>query len=322
MIVSEFTLIQRYFATQSLHRSDVILGIGDDCALLEISPGESLAATVDMLVAGTHFLPDADPEGIGHKALAVNLSDLAAMGALPAWATLALSLPEADEFWLDSFCRGLFELAKRFQVQLVGGDVTRGPLTISIQAYGFVPADKALRRDGAHPGDIICVTGTLGDAGLALAAATGKLTVPTHYQSYLRTRLERPLPRIAQGLALRGLASAAIDISDGLVQDVEHILACSQVGACLNVDQLPRSTALTDCLDTDAAIQLSLSSGDDYELCFSVPSQHLDQVRTLAANWNCRYTEIGIIESEFGLRFRRDDGEVFPMQIRGYDHFG
>lgn len=321
MIVSEFTLIQRYFATQSQHRSDVILGIGDDCALLQVPPGENLAATVDMLVAGTHFLPDADPEGVGYKALAVNLSDLAAMGALPAWATLALSLPEANEDWLAGFCRGLFQLARRFQVQLVGGDMTRGPLTISIQAHGFVPADKALRRDGACPGDILCVTGTLGDAGLALAAATGKITVPTRYQSYLQTRLERPLPRIAQGLALRGLASAAIDISDGPAQDVGHILAGSRVGACLNVDQLPRSAALADCLDTDGAIQLSLSSGDDYELCFTVPLQHLTQVRTLAADWDCRYTEIGIIESEPGLRCRRENGASYSMQRLGYDHF-
>jgi thiamine-monophosphate kinase len=321
MIVSEFTLIHRYFATQSQHRSDVILGIGDDCALLQVPSGESLAATVDMLVAGTHFLPDADPEGVGHKALAVNLSDLAAMGALPAWATLALSLPAADEDWLAGFCRGLFQLARRFQVQLVGGDMTRGPLTISIQAHGFVPTDKALRRDRACPGDILCVTGTLGDAGLALAAATGKITVSARYQRYLQTRLERPLPRIAQGLALRGLASAAIDISDGLAQDVGHILERSQVGACLNVDRLPRSAALADCLDTDEAIQLSLSSGDDYELCFTVPLQHLTQVRKLAADWDCRYTEIGIIESELGLRCQRENNTPFPMQKLGHDHF-
>ena len=269
MTVSEFTLIQRYFETQTQVRGDVILGIGDDCALLKVPSDASLAVSLDMLVAGVHFFADADPEGIGHKALAVNLSDLAAMGASPAWITLALSLPKADAAWLEGFCRGLFALATRFQVQLIGGDTSRGPLTISIQAHGFVPQGKALRRSGARPGDRVYVTGTLGDAALALASTRGQVTIPGAYQAYLQARLERPTPRILQGLGLRGLASAAIDISDGLAQDLGHILERSGVGARLNVDRVPRSGALNDCLDAAAALPLALTGGDDYELCFT-----------------------------------------------------
>jgi thiamine-monophosphate kinase len=321
MSISEFTLIQHYFASQALCRADVLLGVGDDCALLKVPPGASLAVTLDMLVAGTHFLSDADPEGIGHKSLAVNLSDLAAIGAVPAWITLGLSLPAADETWLAGFCRGLFKLAVQFQVQLVGGDTTRGPLTITIQAHGFVPLDKALRRNGARPGDAICVTGTLGDAGLGLAIVRQQLSVPAGHAGYLRTRLERPVPRIRQGLELRGLASAAIDISDGLAQDLGHILERSRCGARLTVDRLPRSPALLACVEAEAAIVLALTGGDDYELCFTVPPRHLEQVRALAAGWDCAFTEIGVIEVESGLRCQREDGTLYKIQRPGYDHF-
>jgi thiamine-monophosphate kinase len=321
MSISEFTLIKRYFASQPLVRPDVLLGIGDDCALLMVPPGECLAVTLDLLVAGTHFLPAADPEGVGHKSLAVNLSDLAAMGATPAWITLGLSLPKADETWLASFCRGLFKLAAQHQVHLVGGDMTRGPLTITIQAHGFVPPDKALRRDGARPGDVICVTGTLGDAGLGLAIANNQVSVPAAHADYLRARLERPVPRIRQGLELRGLASAAIDISDGLAQDLGHVLACSGVGARITVDELPRSPALATCVDTATAISLALASGDDYELCFTVPPRHRQQVHAFAAGWDCAYTEIGVIEAEPGLRCQREDGTPYTVASLGYDHF-
>lgn len=321
MAVSEFALIHRYFERDSPARPDVALGIGDDCALLRVPPGESLAVTVDMLVAGVHFFADADPEGVGYKSLAVNLSDLASMGALPAWATLAIALPEPTESWLEGFCRGFFSLAERFQVQLVGGDTTRGPLTISIQAHGFVPESSALRRDGARPGDILCVTGTLGDAGLALAAALGRVNVPGVHRTYLHDRLERPTPRIRQGLQLRGLASAAIDISDGLAQDLGHILERSGVGARLNVDRLPHSPALSACLDAEAAIAMALTGGDDYELCFAVPPPRLAQLQALARNWDCRCTEIGRIEAEPGLRCLRDDGTLYGLGKHGYDHF-
>lgn len=322
MSLSEFTLIQRYFASRGPTRPDVLLGIGDDCALLTLPPGESLAVTLDLLVAGNHFLADADPEGIGHKSLAVNLSDLAAMGATAAWITLGLSLPAVDEVWLEGFCRGLFKLAERFQVQLVGGDVTRGPLTITLQAHGFVPPGLALRRNGARPGDVICVTGTLGDAALGLALARQQLHGGgDDAVTYLRDRLERPTPRLRQGLELRGLASAAIDISDGLAQDLGHILERSGVGACVQVERLPLSPALLACTDSDSALALALAGGDDYELCFTVPPQRLPQVQALALDWDCALTAIGVIEAGAGLRCRREDGAVYTLAQPGYDHF-
>ncbi len=322
MSTSEFSLIDRYFAAQKLHRSDVALGIGDDCALLLPPVGQQLVVTLDTLVADVHFFAAADPEGIGHKALAVNLSDLASMGATPAWATLALTLPKADEGWLERFCGGLFALADRYHVQLVGGDTTHGPTTVvTLQAHGFVPPGLALRRDGARPGDGIYVTGTPGDAGLALAAAFGGATIITEYQGYVRTRLERPEPRIAEGVALRGLASAAIDVSDGLAQDLGHILERSAVGARLEVGRLPLSPALTASLDRDAAIATALASGDDYELCFTVPPERSLQLDAVVANWDCLCTRIGVIESESGLRLVRADGSAFHLERLGYDHF-
>lgn len=323
MPASEFSLIDRYFAAHGLRRPDVALGIGDDCALLIPPVDQQLVVTMDTLVADVHFFAAADPEGLGHKALAVNLSDLAAMGAVPAWATLALTLPRADEDWLDRFCRGLFALADRYGVQLVGGDTTHGPTTvITLQAHGFIPPGLALRRDGAKPGDGIYITGTPGDAGLALAAAFGKVTVAPEYRDDVRQRLERPEPRITQGLTLRGVASAAIDVSDGLAQDLGHILERSRVGARLEVDRLPLSPALIASLDRDAAIVTALASGDDYELCFTVPPERAAQLEAAAAGWECRCTGIGVITAEPGLRLIRADGSPFHLERLGYDHFG
>jgi thiamine-monophosphate kinase len=323
MPASEFSLIDRYFAAHGLHRADVALGIGDDCALLVPHPGQQLVVTMDTLVANVHFFANADPEGLGHKALAVNLSDLAAMGATPAWATLALTLPRADEDWLERFCRGLFALADRYQVQLVGGDTTHGPVTtITIQAHGFVPPGLALRRDGAQPGDSIYITGTPGDAGLALAAAFGKANIAADDHAYIQGRLDRPEPRLAQGVALRGIASAAVDISDGLAQDLGHILERSRVGARVEVDRLPLSPALIASLDRDAAIITALASGDDYELCFAVPLERAGQLEGMAADWDCRCTHIGVITAEPGLQLVRADGSAFRLERSGYDHFG
>ena len=323
MPTSEFSLIDRYFAAHGLHRPDVALGIGDDCALLIPPVGQHLAVTMDTLVADVHFFADADPEGIGHKALAVNLSDLAAMGALPAWVTLTLTLPRADEDWLERFCRGLFALADRYNVQLIGGDTTHGPVTvITLQAHGFVPPGQALRRDGATPGDELYITGTPGDAGLALAVAFGKATVAAEHRDYIQTRLEYPAPRVNQGMALRGIASAAIDVSDGLAQDLGHILERSRVGARLEVEQLPLSSALTASLDRDTAIMTALTSGDDYELCFTVPPGQVARLESVAATWECRCTRIGVITAEPGLQLARADGSAFPLERLGYDHFG
>ncbi len=323
MPTSEFALIDRYFAAQHRQRPDVALGIGDDCALLAPPADQHLVATMDTLVAGVHFFPHVEPASLGHKALAVNLSDLAAMGATPAWAMLALTLPDVDEDWLEQFCQGLFALANRYDVQLIGGDTTHGSATvITLQAQGFAPPGLALRRDGAQPDDGIYVTGAPGDAGLALAAAFGKVIVAPEYRGYLQQRLERPEPRIAQGVALRGIASAAIDISDGLAQDLGHILRRSGVGAQLEVDRLPLSPALTASLDRDAALHIALSGGDDYELCFTVPPDRVALLTTVAAAWNCRCTGIGVITAELGLQLRRADGSAFPLEQSGYDHFG
>lgn len=320
---SEFSLIDRYFADHAPNRPDVALGIGDDCALLIPPAGEQLVVTLDTLVADVHFFAAADPEGVGHKALAVSLSDLAAMGATPAWTMLALTLPKADGAWLTGFCRGLFALADRYRMQLVGGDTTHGPTTvITLQAHGFVPPGLALCRHGAQPGDGVYVTGALGDAGLALAAALGKATIAAEYRSYLQARLERPEPRLAQGLALRQIANAAIDISDGLAQDLGHILERSGVGAQVEVERLPLSPALTASLDRDTALVTALSSGDDYELCFTVPPDRWARLETIAAAWDCRCTRIGVIEIDPGLRLVRADGSAFRLEQRGYDHFG
>ncbi|MEE4376175.1 MAG: thiamine-phosphate kinase [Candidatus Competibacteraceae bacterium] len=321
MVQSEFDLIRRYLASRPTQRADVLLGIGDDCALLRVPQDAALAVTLDTLVAGIHFASDADPVGIGHKSLAVNLSDLAAMGAVPAWATLALTLPESDESWLAAFCEGFFALAGQFQVQLVGGDTTHGPLSISVQAHGFVPGHQALRRDGANPGDLIFVTGSPGDAGMALAILQGRLTPPSDSEqaTYLQTRLDKPTPRIRQGLELRGLASAAIDISDGLAQDLGHILESSGLGASLQVDQLPYSPALATYADT--AIAMALAGGDDYELCFTAPPAQVERILDLAAGWDCACTQIGVIETELGLRHLRADGTVYQPVRLGYDHF-
>ena len=323
MPASEFSLIDRYFAAHGLRRPDVALGIGDDCALLIPPAGQQLVVTMDTLVADVHFFATADPEGLGHKALAVNLSDLAAMGATPAWATLALTLPKADEDWLERFCQGLFALADRYGVQLVGGDTTHGPVTtLTIQAHGFVPPGSALRRDGAKPGDGIYVTGTPGDAGLALAAALGKAAVASEYRGYVQERLDRPEPRLTEGLALRGVASAAVDISDGLAQDLGHILERSRVGARLDVDRLPLSPALIASLDPEAAIVTALTSGDDYELCFTAPPERAPQLKNVAGGWECRCTRIGVITVEPGLQLVRADGSAFHLERQGYDHFG
>lgn len=323
MSTSEFLLIDRFFAHHTPNRADVALSVGDDCALLIPPIGQQLAVTMDTLVADVHFFSAADPEGVGHKALAVNLSDLAAMGATPAWATLALTLPKVNEAWLTAFCRGLFALADRYGVQLVGGDTTRGPVTvITLQAHGFTPQDLALRRDGAKPGDGIYVTGTLGDAGLALAVALGKTIIAAEHRGYIQSRLERPEPRLSQGIALRTIASAAIDVSDGLAQDLGHILSRSGVGAQLELERLPLSSALLDSFDRETAISTALSSGDDYELCFTTPSHREAHLNNLAKMWDCRCTRIGVIEAEPGLRLCHADGTVLHLGRLGYDHFG
>ncbi len=319
MPISEFELIARYFTRQGVQRQDVVLGIGDDCALLRVPDGVELAVTTDTMVCGVHFPENTDPEALGHKGLAVNLSDLAAMGAEPAWALLALTLPEADEAWLDAFTRGLRGMADRYNVQLVGGDTTRGPLSVTLQVLGFVPKGKSLRRDAAQSGDLIYVTGTLGDAGLGLRIVQGRTSVPAQEADYLVERLERPWPRVEAGLALRGVAHAAIDVSDGLIADLGHILDASAVGAVVQVERLPLSPAFRAMAGDDW--DMALSSGDDYELCFTVPPARKDSVEAVARDLGVPCTCIGVIDRQSGLRLVRDDGAAFVPAGHGYEHF-
>jgi len=298
--MNEFELIDHFFAQQKQSRSDVVLGIGDDAALLQVPPDQLLVTSTDTLISGVHFPIDTSPYDIGYKSLAVNLSDLAAMGAEPAWVMLALTLPQNNENWLKEFTRGFFELIHRYKLQLVGGDTTRGPLSITVQAMGFVPPGMALRRDGAKPDNAIYVTGNLGDAGFALQQKT---------EPFMNC-LNRPEPRIETGLALRGIASSAIDISDGLAADLGHILKASGVGATVDVTALPISSELRAAVGQEKAWQLALSAGDDYELCFTAPTDK-------SVSGIC----IGHIEKEPGLRLQQGDGKPFVLKSEGFRHF-
>lgn len=317
MPVSEFALIREFFSHCGAERADVPLGVGDDAALLRVPSGQMLVATLDTLVSGVHFLPNVDPEALGHKAMAVNLSDLAAMGAEPAWASLALTLPAADPDWLRAFSRGLCGLARRFGVQLVGGDTTRGPLSVSLQLQGFVPPEAALRRSGAHLGDGVYVTATLGDAGLALRGLLrGEAPEPG-----LRGRLERPEPRIAVGLGLRGVASAAIDISDGLAADLGHLLGASGVGAEVTLRALPLSPPVAAYLEQTGDWDLVVGSGDDYELCFTVPTERVAAVEALSRSLGVAMTRIGRVVAGAALRCIAPEGNLWQPKAAGYDHF-
>ncbi len=309
-MLNEFGLIQQFFQQPSKKRTDVVLGIGDDCALLKVPAGYQLAVSMDTLVADVHFAADTAPFDIGYKALAVNLSDLAAMAAEPAWVTLALTLPAYHVDWLSHFSQGFFAAAETFDLQLIGGDTTRGPLSMTLQVHGFIPDGKALTRSGARPGDLIYVTGCLGDAGLALQLGEAAPLA-------LMQRLLRPSPRVHEGLLLRDMATSAIDISDGLAADLSHILACSQVGATLEVERLPLSNELLAATHRLHAQTLALTAGDDYELCFTIAPQHAAYLAQLPINCTC----IGTIESSLGLRVQSVDGSPLPLTKLGYSHF-
>ncbi|MPZ43749.1 MAG: thiamine-phosphate kinase [Betaproteobacteria bacterium] len=316
---TEFELIRRYFARPAKH---ALLGVGDDAALLEPSPGMALAVSADMLVAGTHFFPDADPRALGHKALAVNLSDMAAMGAAPRWALLSLALPSADSAWLKRFAGGFLALARAFDVDLVGGDTTRGPLNLSVTIVGEVPPRASLRRDAARPGDDVWVSGSLGEAALGVAHGKGRVTLAANELARCMCRLERPTPRIALGIALRGIAHAAIDISDGLAADLGHICVRSKLGADVHVAQVPRSPLLARLGDRAAAHEALLAGGDDYELCFTAPVRRRGHVQALSTQLGLPLTRIGTMRRGRGVRLLRADGAVARIGKRGFDHFG
>jgi thiamine-monophosphate kinase len=316
--MTEFELIRTFFARQDVARPDVVAGIGDDAALLQPPAGQQLAVTSDLLVSGVHFLPDADPFSLGHKALAVNLSDLAAMGAEPAWFMLNLALPRADAHWLEAFSRGMFQLAREHNVQLVGGDTSRGPLAIAIEAHGFVPPGAALKRSGAQAGDRIYVTGTLGDAALALRQRLGGIRLPENDMAAITGRMDRPTPRVREGMMLRGLAHSAIDISDGLLADLGHILEMSRVGARINLDKIPVSPVCRSHI-RETGWDMVLASGDDYELCFTVPEANVAALEKLQPA--CGFHHIGVIETEPGLRIVDAAGKPYQPRQSGHDHF-
>ncbi len=319
-MLSEFDLIARYFTRPPRAGGPVRLGVGDDCALLAPPPGESLAISTDMLVEGRHFFAGADPFSLGHKALAVNLSDLAAMGARPLGFTLAFSLPSADAGWLAPFSDGLLALADAHGIELIGGDTTRGPLNLCITVFGSVPDGQALRRDGAAAGDEVWVSGTLGDARLALEALQGRLELQPAQLAAAQVRLDRPEPRVALGHALRGVATAAIDVSDGLLGDLGHILTRSGVGAVINADALPYGAALAHEAP-DRRREFALNGGDDYELCFAAPAARRQAVLDAARHAGVPVTRVGCLTREAGLRVTDGAGIALAVHSRSFDHF-
>lgn len=320
---TEFDLIKRYFSTGKTSRTDVIVGIGDDGAVLRVPMEKELVVSMDTLVAGIHFAHDSDPESIGHKALAVNLSDIAAMGAEPVWATLSLTLPEVDHHWLNAFSQGFFELADSYNVQLVGGDTCCGPLAITIQLHGLVDKGQCLRRDTAQPGDLIYVTGELGDAGLALSIVDRKDEISPQDFAHLSGRLNRPSPRVKEGRHLQGIANAVIDVSDGLAADLGHILEASHVGATLYIDKIPVSPAFVSCKEMIKHdrnwIDLALSFGDDYELCFTIDPAERDRLQECLLDVRC--TWIGEVTATAGLHCILENGDEYMPESAGYDHF-
>jgi thiamine-monophosphate kinase len=320
----EFDLIELIRQRTVQARDDVRLGIGDDAAVLAVPAGQELAVAIDTLVDGVHFPRGTDPADIGWKALAVNLSDLAAMGASPAWALLGLTLPQADRAFVEGFADGFSRLAGAHRLALVGGDTTRGPLTVSVAVHGFVPPGKALTRAGARVGDAVLVTGTLGDAAAGLNVLQqwrrdeddrGQL------RDYLVERLNRPTPRLAAGVALREQAHACVDVSDGLLADLGHICAASGVGAEIDAALLPRSSALLGLYDDATALQFALGGGDDYELCFTVPPALAGDVQADLARLGCGATRIGRIVESAGVRVRGADGQWLTPSRTGWDHF-
>lgn len=310
MAVSEFDLIERFFARQPLKNPHNRLGIGDDCALLEVPDGYQLAVTTDTMVENVHFFQGANPRFLGHKLLAVNLSDLASMGAEPFAVTLALTLPKVDEIWLREFSQGFLQLAEQHTVDLIGGDTTQGHLTLTVQALGLVPKSSAMLRSAAKVGDLIYVTGNLGDAGLGLKIAQGYACAKPQLPL---TQFHTPQPQLAAGLGLRHIAHACIDISDGLAADLGHILEKSAVGATINAEALPLSDEVKTYIAETGDWQLPFIAGDDYQLCFTVSPERVPLLSIPC--W-----QIGVIEEKIGLRIKRF-GKIQPLQRAGYEHF-
>ncbi len=314
----EFDVIARHFTRPA---ANAVLGVGDDCALVDVSNGMDLAVSVDTMVSGTHFFPDADPETLGHKSLAVNLSDMAAMGAMPCWAMLALTLPTVDHEWLGAFAKGFFDLAEEFEVSLIGGDTTRGPLTLTVTIMGEVPAGAAMRRSGAKVGNDIWVSGCIGDAALAVAHRHGKLQLEEDDYREAVMRLYEPAPRVPLGQALRGLATAAIDVSDGLLADLGHICKLSKVGAVVELASIPLSTIGAKHVGSEAGRTAIVAGGDDYELCFAAHPNSRESIQDLTKMLGVPLTRIGQVKRGKGVSLVGPDGKPVNIDGRGYDHF-
>lgn len=315
--MNEFTLIERYFSPPTPR---TLLGGGDDAALLVPSPGRVLAVTTDMLVEGTHFLPSVDPESLGHKVLAVNLSDLAAMGAVPRWAFLSMALPSVDEAWIESFARGFLGLARDHEVDLAGGDTTRGPRNFNVTLIGDVEPGLALRRDGAKAGDDLWLSGCTGEAALGLRIRCGELRLGAVDAARCLQRLERPVPRVALGRALAGLATSTIDVSDGLVADVGHICERSSLGASIEWARLPVSSVFASVAD-GLRRECVLAGGDDYELAFTAPPSRRRIIEQVARGAGVPVTRIGAITAGQGVAVVLPDGRAVPTSTGGFDHF-
>jgi thiamine-monophosphate kinase len=315
----EFDLIARHFTRPAVN---AVLGVGDDCALVDVANGMDLAVSTDTMVSGTHFFPDVDAEHLGHKALAVNLSDIAAMGGLPYWAMLALTLPHVDHAWLASFAKGFFDLAQEFNVSLIGGDTTRGQtLVLTVTIMGEVPAGAALRRSGARVGNDVWVSGNVGDAALAVAHRYGKIVLTEGDYREAVMRLYEPSPRVALGQALRGLATAAIDISDGLLADLSHICRLSGVGATVELDHVPVSAIGAKHIHTDEGRTAILAGGDDYELCFTAHPNSRESIQDLENVLGVPLTRIGQIKRGKGVSLLDEEDKPVKIDGRGYDHF-
>ena len=318
--VKEFQIIEKYFSELGPKRKDVELGIGDDCALVNPVDIKSIAISCDTLVEGTHFLPQMPVKDLGYKSLAVNLSDLAAMGAEPAWMTLAITLPDVNEAWLEEYSKGLYEIADYYGIALVGGDTTKGPKSLTITVNGLVQPKLALRRSGAQNGDWIYVTGTIGDSALGLDVILGNRQVPEAQKEYLINRHYRPTPRVFAGQSIRGMATSAIDLSDGLVSDIKHILKASAVGANIAVNALPLSEAIVESVGKEHAIEYALAGGEDYELLFTVPDAQTGALDTALKQTGVKYTKIGQITADGKLTLRQGKQEYIHHK-QGFKHF-
>ncbi len=322
--LSEFSLINQYFRSRSSQRNDVAVGIGDDAAVTNVLSGMQLVSALDTLVEGVHFPKQTSPFSIGYKSLAVNLSDLAAMGAEPVWAMLALTMPQGDEVWVKQFCDGFFQLAEQHNVQLIGGDTTQGPLTITVQVMGLVPTGKAILRSGAKPGDIIYVTGDLGDAAAALDVLKNFRDEDKNNSSAaikeLINKLEQPKPRVSLGMQLRDIATSAIDVSDGLVADLSHVLEASGVGGALYREKIPVSSYAKAVDVSGRSLHWALHGGDDYELCFTAAENNRKNIEQLSMQLKISVTEIGVVEQQKKIRLH-DKNVCTDLSPLGYEHF-